>query len=142
MGWHKEPFRENALNIQPAEIEQEIVAVPESQSTEIEQELISLPDSFKNKSADKITNFNPSTDTLEIDTDSFGVDSSATFAAGKNKKAVKKKLAKQDFDFLYDEKKGGLYFNENGADKGFGDGGIIAILKGAPDLTSGNLEFI
>ena len=59
-----------------------------------------------------------------------------------NKKEVKKVLAKQDFDFLYDEKKGGLYFNENGADKGFGDGGIIAILKGAPDLTSGNLEFI
>ena len=44
--------------------------------------------------------------------------------------------------FLYDQKKGGFYFNENGADKGFGDGGIIAILKGAPDLTSGNLEFI
>ena len=103
---------------------------------------INKPSKFNKKSADKITNFNPSTDTLEIDTDSFGIDSSATFAAGKNKKAVKKKLAKQDFDFLYDQKKGGLYFNENGADKGFGDGGIIAILKGAPDLTSGNLEFI
>ena len=76
------------------------------------------------------------------DTDSFGIDSSATFAAGKNKKTVKKKLAKQDFDFLHDEKKGGLYSNENSSDKGFGDGGIIAILKGAPDLTSGNLEFI
>ena len=38
--------------------------------------------------------------------------------------------------------KGGLYFNESSADKGFGDGGIIAILKGAPELTSGNLEFI
>ena len=97
---------------------------------------------FNKKSADKITNFNPSTDALEIDTDSFGIDSSATFASGKNKKAVKKKLSKQDFDFLYDEKKGGLYFNENGADKGFGDGGIIAILKGAPDLTSDNLEFL
>ena len=59
-----------------------------------------------------------------------------------NKKAVKKKLAKLDIDFLYDQKKGGLYFNENGTDKGFGDGGIIAILKGAPDLTSDNLEFI
>ena len=35
-----------------------------------------------------------------------------------------------------------LYFNENGSDKGFGDGGIIAILKGAPELTSDNLEFI
>ena len=54
-------------------------------------------------------------------------------------KAVK---SHTDFDFLYDEKKGGLYFNENGSDKGFGEGGIIAILKGAPDLTSDNLEFI
>ena len=103
---------------------------------------IEIPTAFNKKSADKITNFNPSIDTLEIDTDSFGIDSSATFAAGKNKKEVKKQLAKQDFDFLYDEKKGGLYFNENGSAKGFGDGGIIAILKGAPDLTLGNLEFI
>ena len=97
---------------------------------------------FKNKSADKITNFNPSTDTLEIDTDSFGIDSSATFAVGASKKEIKKVLTKQDFDFLYDQKKGGLYFNENGADKGFGDGGIIAILKGAPHLTNSNLEFV
>ena len=78
---------------------------------------------------------------LEINVDSFGINGSATFASGINKKVVKK-IAKQDFDFLYDQKKGGLYFNENGADKGFGDGGIIAILKGAPDLTSGNLDFI
>ena len=103
---------------------------------------IDAPKKFKKKFADKITNFTPSTDTLEIDIDSFGIDSSATFASGKNKKAVKKQLAKQDIDFLYDEKKGGLYFNENGEDKGFGDGGIIAILKGAPALTAGDLEFI
>ena len=102
---------------------------------------IKAPLKYKSKFIDKITNFNPSTDTLEIDTDSFGIDSSATFAAAKNKRKLRK-LAKKDFDFLYDQKKGGLYFNENGSDKGFGDGGIIAILKGAPDLTSGNLEFI
>ena len=48
-------------------------------------------------------------------------------------------MPKQDFDFLYDQKKGGLYFNENGSDKGFGDGGIIAILKGAPAIDSDNL---
>ena len=53
-----------------------------------------------------------------------------------------KKLAKLDIDFLYDQKKGGLYFNENGSDKGFGDGGIIAIFKGGPELTASNLEFI
>ena len=102
---------------------------------------LTKPQNYKRKFADKVTNFNPSTDTLEVDTDSLGIDSSFTFAAGKNKKAIKK-LAKQDFDFLYDQKKGGLYFNENGSDNGFGDGGIIAILKGSPDLTSVNLEFI
>ena len=103
---------------------------------------ITRPSKFNKKQADKIANFNPSTDTLEIDADSFGINSSVTFAAGKNKRDIKKNIAKQDFDFLYDEKKGGLYFNENGSDKGFGDGGIIAILKGAPDLTLDNLEFI
>ena len=116
----------------------------EEQTTNEEEnyDIITAPSKFNKKSADKITNFNPSTDTLEIDANSFGIDGSATFATGKNKRFVKKKLAKQDFEFLYDEKKGGLYFNENGSDKGFGDGGIIAILKGAPDLTSDNLEFI
>ena len=53
-----------------------------------------------------------------------------------------KNLAKQDVDFLYDQKNGGLYYNENSVENGFGDGGIIAILKGAPDLTASNLEFI
>ena len=98
------------------------------------------PKKYKNKFADKITNFNPSTDTLKIETDSFGIDSSATFATAKNKRKIKK-LAKKDFDFLYDQKKGGLYFNENGTDKGFGDGGIIAILKGAPDLSENSIQF-
>ena len=104
-------------------------------------EIIYAPKKFNKKSADTITNFNPSTDTLEIDTDSFGIDAIATFAAGKNYRAIKK-LAKKDFDFLYEQKKGGLYFNENGPAKGFGDGGIIAILKGAPDLSASHLELI
>ena len=130
--WWKNPFKHlSPDNDEPGNPQQQ----------EATSSIIELSN-FNKKSADKITNFNPSTDSLEIDTDSFGMDNSATFATGKNKKAVKKKLAKQDFDFLYDQKKGGLYFNENGSDKGFGDGGIIAILKGSPDLTSGNLEFI
>ena len=100
------------------------------------------PEKFKKKFVDKITNFDPSVDALTIDADSFGIDGSATFAAVENNQVVKKNATKKDIDFLYDEKKGGLYFNENGADKGFGDGGIFAILKGAPDLTASNLEFI
>ena len=107
------------------------------------EEVVSInkPFSFNKKSIDKITGFNPSTDTLEISTVSFGVDSSATFAAARNKKMVKRQFDKLDIDFLYDQKQGGLYFNENGVDQGFGDGGIIAILKGAPGLTADNLVF-
>lgn len=103
---------------------------------------IDAPKKYIKKSANKITGFNPKTDTLEIDADSFGIEGfSATYKAGKNKRRVKNRLARKDFDFLYDQNKGHLYFNENGSEKGFGDGGIIAILKGAPDLTSSNLEF-
>ena len=107
-----------------------------------ERKPISIPNKFKIKAIDKITNFNPSIDTLEIDTASFGIDSAPTFAAGKNKKVVKRQLAKLDIDFLYDKKKGALYFNENGSDIGFGDGGIIAFLAKALNLNSDNLEFI
>ena len=35
---------------------------------------------------------------------------------------------------MYDEKKGLLYFNENGKEKGWGDGGLFAKLQGAPEL--------
>lgn len=104
---------------------------------------INAPNKYNKKSAEKITEFNPKIDTLKIDADSFGVnDSSATYKAGKNKRKVKKNLASQDFDFLYDQKKGWLYFNENGSAKGFGDGGIIAILHGAPTLTMEHIEFL
>ena len=100
------------------------------------------PNRYKIKFADISINFNPSIDTIEIDTDSFSINSFATFTTGKNKKGVKRQLAKFDINFLYDEKKGSLYFKENGSDKDFSDVGIIAILKGAHDLTSSNLEFI
>ena len=102
---------------------------------------ISKPEKYKNKHVDSIVDFKPSSDILDIDVASFDADIFSTFKSGKNGKAIKK-LASQDFDFLYDQKKGGLYFNENGSGKGFGDGGIIAILDGAPDLTSGNIEFV
>ena len=91
---------------------------------------------------DEITNFKASVDSLGIDAESFGIPGYATFAASKNKKTLNKKLATLDIDFLYDEKKGGLYFNENGAGKGFGEGGIIAILKGGPNLTSDDIDFV
>ena len=106
-----------------------------------EYDTITPPKKYGKSYADKITNFDSSSDNLKIDKDLFGVGKKASFKAAKNKKYLGR-YAKKGYDFIYDEKKGYLYFNENGSDKGFGDGGIIAILKGAPDLNSSDLKFI
>ena len=55
----------------------------------VNNNILSKPSNFSKKFADKITNFNPSSDTLEIDTDSFGIDNSAAFATTKNKRKLK-----------------------------------------------------
>jgi len=104
--------------------------------------LVHKPSKFETKSADTITHFDSAIDTLGIDSESFGLNGPATFAAGRNKKVVARQLAKLDIDFLYDQKKGFLYYNENGSEKSFGDGGILAILKGAPDLTTTDIRFV
>ena len=62
---------------------------------------------------DEITNFNPSTDTLEIDSDSFGMKVLPHSLLLRTKGSSK---SKEENDFL-SAKKGCLYFNENGADK-------------------------
>ena len=106
-------------------------------------------DSFKKKSADKIINFNSS----EGDFLSFtpaaipGLDSgndNFTFASASSKKQLKK-LSKRDYDFVYFEKKGCLYYDGNGSQKNWGDsseGGLIAIMQGKPNLTLDDITII
>ena len=53
--------------------------------------------------------------------------------------------AKGDYDFVYFEKKGRLYFDGNGSGKNWGDrdeGGLVAILKGKPELTAENFTLL
>ena len=50
---------------------------------------------------------------------------------------------KQASNFTYYEAKGKLYFDQNGAKKGYGDeGGLFAILKGGPDLTESSFLIV
>ncbi len=53
-----------------------------------------------------------------------------------------RELARQEFDFLYDEKEGSLYFNENGSTDSFGEGDIVAILEDALGLSKNNSELL
>ena len=117
--------------------------VQDSISTTPSSIVVPMPSSFKRKLIDPIIGFNSSSDTLRIDADRFEVDITSNYAVGKNKKQVKNKLAKENYDFIYDKKNGGLYFNKNGSDIGFGDdGGIIAVLQEAPRLTAENFVFL
>ena len=98
-------------------------------------------DVFTKKGADKIIGFNSSQgDSIVISPEAFPAlqgSSEINFASTKKKKELKL-LSKQDYDFVYFEKKGRLYYDGNGAEKNWGnkdEGGLVAVLKGKPELT-------
>jgi hypothetical protein len=96
---------------------------------------------FGAQAADRITNFNPKeNDKLQIDLSTFDGAIGKLKIAKKTKQVAK--LGKKDIDFVYDRQAGYLYYNENGKQAGFGDGGIFAILEGKPKVGTGNFEFM
>ena len=97
---------------------------------------------FGNKHADQIKDFNSDEgDSILVNQDIFGVSKNIKLKsyAGKNKV---KKATKSKNDFIYDNKKGFLYFNENGKKKGWGDGGLFAKLQGAPELGASDFTIV
>ena len=58
-----------------------------------------------------------------------------------SKKALKK-ASITNKPFVYDEKKGFLYYNENGKESGWGDGGLLAILQGKPELGASDFNIV
>lgn len=57
-------------------------------------------------------------------------------------KKESKKAAKRTHDFIYDDNKGLLYFNENGEQKGFGNGGLVARLGIGVELDASDLMIV
>ena len=105
-------------------------------------------EAFTKQSADKIIGFNASQgDTIAVGPNAFpslqGV-SDVSFASTRSKKKFKQ-MSKEDYDFVYFEKKGRLYFDGNGAEKNWGnssEGGLVAILKGKPELTAEDITLL
>ena len=103
--------------------------------------VLERPSSFNSSTIDTIINYNPKADgPIQIDLGSFDGATGALKIAKKSKQVTK--LAKKNVDFIYDRQAGYLYFNENGKEAGFGDGGILAILEGKPKVGMGNFEFM
>ena len=95
---------------------------------------------FGKKNFDIITNFDSESQSLEIDAESFGSESDALVAVYKRKRM--KKAARLDADFVYHQLSGKLFFNPDGAIKGWGDGGLFAKLQGAPELGAENFTIV
>ena len=95
--------------------------------------------------ADTITNFNPREDILAFESEGFP---DLGNAKGKisikiTQKTNKKfdRLMKSKNDFVFVQKTGGLYYNDNGKKNGNGeDGGLIAILDGTKSINANNIE--
>ena len=89
---------------------------------------------FGKREADMITDFDSDEgDLILVDKVIFGLSRKIKLKVVTGKKETKKALGTNN-DFIYDNKKGFLYFNENGKDKGWGDGGLFVKLQGAPEL--------
>ena len=105
-------------------------------------------DPFTRQYADRIINFNPSQgDKIGISIEALpslaGADE-ISFASARTRKELRS-LSRQDIDLVYYEQNGRLFANGNGEERGWGDsneGGLMAILTGAPELTADDFTLL
>ena len=88
----------------------------------------------------KFRNFIPDDNFLLINPEIFGVSPLAAVHVASSKRDFKKSK-KLDVEFIYYAKSGRLFFNENGAGKGFGNGGVVALFQKRAPLNSRNFVF-
>ena len=103
--------------------------------------IFETPGEFGKKNADVITDFNPDEgDKVAIASEAFDGVTKIKFATVTGKKEAKR-MGSTNKNFIYDNKKGTLYYDANGTKSGFGaDGGEFAQLLGAPDI--GKSDFV
>jgi hypothetical protein len=97
---------------------------------------------FGKRKADTITDFNRRQgDQIAISAEAFaGLNQlKLTNVAGKG---ALKDGATSGNPFIYDASNGRLYYDANGSKPGLGDGGLFAILQGAPALRAGDLALV
>ena len=99
------------------------------------------PEGFGRKAADKIKDFNSTNDVLIFGQGRFkSMSGKPSICFATNRKDFKQAL-KSDSEFIYNNKNGHLYFNENGDQGGFGRGGLFAILNQKPVLNELGIGF-
>ena len=104
--------------------------------------LFDKPIGFGKKQADKIQDFDAwEWDKILVNKDAFGLGKNINFKSTKSANKLNK-LEKSKFNFVYESKTGFLYFNENGKQSGWGDGGLFAKLQGKPELFADDFRIV
>lgn len=89
---------------------------------------------FGKQLADAITDFNPKAgDKIVLPSKIFGGITKIRFLATSGKRATRE-ASSSNKTIVYNESSGKLYFNANGRDRGWGDGGLFAKLLDAPEI--------
>ncbi len=93
---------------------------------------------YGRKHADRITDFNPDEgDKLLLRSPKSGLSDGVQLSKAASKEA-RRALTLGDSELIYNQRNGFLYFNQNGEEAGHGEGGLFAVLRGAPDLNLGD----
>ena len=98
-------------------------------------------EAFGRKQADVIKDFSSAEgDRLLLDAAVFGDE--ASLGVAESRRQLKQMANDSDFDLLYFEPKGRLFFNENGNGFVFGDGGLVCIIKNALAITADQIALV
>ena len=105
--------------------------------------IFNTPDKFGKKGADIITDFNKAQgDQIFFSTNALpGLRANQSFVIATSKKALKA-AQKSAATLIYYKPLGQLFYDQNGSGRGFGKGGLFAILSGAPELTANDLGLL
>ena len=97
---------------------------------------------FGKKVADKISDFNKEEgDKILLDKEMFDLGKKIKFKSVSGADRARK-ASTTNKQFVYEESKGKLFFNENGDGEGWGDGGYFAKLIGLPELSANTFMLI
>lgn len=101
---------------------------------------LTAPAKYGKRNADRITGLNHLEDKIGVKYSSFDIKRSPSLRIAKNN-IQSRRLSGSNIDFVYEAKRGLLYFNENGSRRGWGEGGVLAIFDDRQLIGSENFTF-
>ena len=99
------------------------------------------PEQFGGKHAEKILDYQSSEDVIVLGSNRFAGMSVEPKFLSVSRKSDLKLAMRSEVDFIYRSDRGKFYFNANGVDQGYGDGGLFAVLRGKPEINVLSLGF-